>query len=126
MANYVIKDYGTGESVPLSKMTTVYSFDFDNTITRDVEGTLHLMNYLKSRGHTVIVCTARLSSVFPEDLDFLKEEGFKVYFSEHRSKDQYLREQGIMVDVWIDDCPDAVLNDFHGVPRTYRDMKDVA
>lgn len=110
---------------PMVKHKTTYSFDFDNTITRDIEGTLHVMRYLQNRGHRVIVCTARMRDVFPEDLQFLIDGGWEVYFSEHKSKDIYLREQGIFVDVWIDDCPDAVLNDFHGVPRTYREITQV-
>jgi hypothetical protein len=103
---------------------TTFSFDFDNTISRDPEAFLYMMNYLQGRGHNVIVCTARLKEVYPEDLQFLIDKGYKVYWSEHKSKDRYLRSIGINVDVWIDDCPDAVLNDFDGQPRTYRDMGD--
>lgn len=102
--------------------STLFSFDFDNTISRDPQGFLAVMEMLEKRGHQVIVCTARLREVYPEDLQFLLDKGYKVYWSEHKSKDNYLRSIGIKVDVWVDDCPDAVLNDFDGEPRTYRTM----
>lgn len=103
-------------------LKTVFSFDFDNTISRDPEGMLWVMDLLRRRGHDVIVCTARLNDLHTEDFDFIRERGYKVYWSNHQSKNDYLRSVGIKVDVWVDDCPDAVLNDYHGEPRTYRDM----
>lgn len=103
---------------------TTFSFDFDDTISRDPVAFLHMMNYLQGRGHNVIVCTARLKEVYPEDLQFLIDKGYKVYWSEHKSKKDYLESLGIHVNVWIDDCPEAVLDDFDGQPRINRNVEE--
>jgi len=104
---------------------TVFSFDYDNTISRDPEGFLGVMDFLRRRGHTVYVVTARRPNVYPDDFNFLLEKGYKVVFTRHISKQKWMEEvEGIKVDVWVDDCPDAVLNNFHGEPRTHRDMTD--
>lgn len=115
------KTYGCGPMQP-----TVYSFDFDNTITRDPEGSLEMMKFLEKRGHTVYVCTARPSDLFPEDLNFLRELGYKVFCTNLKAKRPYMRSQGIEVDVWIDDSPGSVVNDFPrkgAVPYTFRDIE---
>ena len=102
---------------------TVFSFDFDNTISRDPEGFLGVMELLEKRGHTCYVVTARRPDIHPEDFEFLENKGYKVIKTRHIAKHKYMEEiEGIQVDVWIDDCPDAILNNWHGVPRTHRDM----
>lgn len=105
--------------------TTVFSFDFDNTISRDPEGFLAVMELLEKRGHICYVVTARPSDLCPEDLDFLEDKGYKVFFTELKAKRPFMRAQGINIDVWIDDSPGAVLNDYKGVsPYTFRDMEN--
>lgn len=113
-------NYGCGPVQP-----TVYSFDFDNTITRDPVGTLKMMKFLEKRGHTVYVCTARHADVHPEDLDFLRELGYKVFTTGLKAKRPYMRAQGIEVDVWIDDSPGSVYQDYKGTDQgyTFRDME---
>ena len=106
---------------------TVFSFDFDNTISRDPEGFLAIMELLEKRGHTCYVVTARPSDLCPEDLNFLKDKGYKVFFTELKAKKKYMLNQGIEIDVWIDDSPGAVFNDYKGVsPYTFRDMPKVS
>jgi hypothetical protein len=116
-------NYGCGPTQP-----TVFSFDFDNTITRDPVGFLELMKFLEKRGHLVIVCTARPPDLFPEDLDFIRDLGYKVYFSNLTAKRQYLRGLGVEVDVWVDDSPGAVVNSYPKgaiAPYTFRNMPEV-
>ena len=105
---------------------TVFSFDFDNTISRDPEGFLGVMEFLEKRGHTVYVVTARLKSVHPEDFEFLLKKGYRVFWTEHKGKEAYMKSIGLPIDVFVDDCPDALLNDYHGQPRTFRDMTEAA
>lgn len=101
---------------------TVFSFDFDNTISRDVDGFIFLMEYLQKRGHDVYVVTARRPDIHPEDFAPVEEKGFKVIKTRHIAKKHYMREiEGIEVDVWIDDCPEAILGNWDGQPRTFRD-----
>lgn len=102
---------------------TVFAFDFDNTISRDPEGFLKIMHTLEMRGHVCYVVTARLSTMYPDDLNFLKDKGYRVFFTELKAKRKYMQDQGIEIDVWVDDKPEAVYQDYTGaVPYTYRDM----
>lgn len=104
---------------------TVFSFDFDNTISRDPQGFLAVMELLEKRGHTVYVVTARREEVHDEDFDEVRKKGYRVIKTRHISKQKWMEEvEGIHVDVWIDDCPDAVLNNWHGAPRTFREMTE--
>ena len=103
---------------------TVFSFDFDNTISRDPKGFLAIMEALEMRGHICYVVTARPSDLYPEDLQFLKDKGYRVFFTELKAKRKYMQDQGIEIDVWVDDSPGAVLHDYKGVsPYTFRDME---
>lgn len=114
-----VGNYGCGPVQP-----TVYSFDFDNTITRDPVGTLAVMHMLGQRGHTVYVVTARHWDVCPEDLDFLRDKGYKVFTTGLKAKRKFMGEQGIHVDVWVDDSPEAILKDYKGEGKgyTFRDV----
>lgn len=103
---------------------TVFAIDFDNTISRDPEGFLAIMHLLEMRGHVCYVVTARPSDLYPEDLNFLKDKGYRVFFTELKAKRKFMEAQGIHIDVWIDDSPGAILNDYKGVsPYTFRDKK---
>lgn len=101
---------------------TVFSFDFDNTVSRDIDGFINIMDYLQKRGHDVYVVTARRPDIYPEDFKPVEDAGFKVIKTRHIAKRAYMREvEGINVDVWIDDCPEAILQNWDGEPRTHRD-----
>jgi|SRR5699024_7799902 len=89
-------------------MKTTFSFDFDNTITRDPTAFLWMMNYLRDRGHEVLVCTARYSGYEFDDMNFVKEQKFPIYYTSGMGKRKFMKDQGILVDVWIDDMPDAI------------------
>lgn len=103
---------------------TVFAFDYDNTISRDVDGFVAIMKMLQLRGHEVYVVTARRPDVFPEDFRDI-EKVFKVIKTRHIAKRLYMREiEGIEVDVWVDDCPEAVVSNWWGEPRTFRDFED--
>lgn len=105
-------------------MKTTFAFDYDNTISRDVDSFIQIMNLLRMAGHDVFVVTARRTHVHPEDFHEI-EKLFKVYKTRHIAKRLYMREvEGIEVDVWVDDMPEAIINNWEGAPRTYRDMKD--
>lgn len=103
-------------------LKTTFAFDFDNTITRDPLGFLVIMRMLKSMGHVVYVVTGRLRTTIPEDLNTLIDSGYRVFFTEHKAKRDYMNDLGFPVDVWVDDSPEAILEDYHGLPRTFRDM----
>lgn len=108
----------------MDKQLTI-AFDFDGTISEDPKGFLAVMDFLKVRGHNVIVVTGRMRSTDPEDLNFLMDNEYKVYFTDHKAKRKYMRGLGIDVDIWVDDLPEAMIQDWNGPPRTFREGKVV-
>lgn len=101
---------------------TVFAFDFDNTISRDVDNFLEIMSLLSLAGHDVYVVTARRPDVHPEDFLEIEKE-FRVIKTRHIAKRLYMREvEGIEVDVWVDDMPEAIIQNWEGAPRTFRDL----
>lgn len=92
----------------LSRPKTI-AFDFDQTISDDPHLFTSVMGIFEHFGWHVIVVTYRLPHVCPEDLDFLKEKGYKVYFTGHKAKDEFMREEGIHVDIWVDDEPQTIV-----------------
>lgn len=103
-------------------MKTTFAFDYDNTISRDVDSFIQIMNLLRMAGHDVFVVTARREHIHPEDFHEIEKE-FRVIKTRHIAKRLYMREvEGIEVDVWIDDMPEAIINNWEGAPRTFRDL----
>ena len=101
-----------------------FSFDFDNNISKDPLTFLGIMQFIQDMGHKAIVCTCRLPTTEPEDLDFLVKRGYEVIFTSHVGKKKYLRSIGIEVDIWIDDCAESILEDWNGAARTFREMEN--
>lgn len=104
------------------KTKTTFAFDYDNTISRDASGFITIMTELQARGHNVFVVTARRPDIHPEDFHEI-EKYFKVYKTRHIAKRLYMREvEGIEVDIWVDDMPEAIIQNWEGAPRTFRDL----
>lgn len=101
---------------------TTFAFDFDNTISRDPKTFLKVMEEFEKSGHTVYVVTARLPEVYPDDYQFLVDKGYRVFCTAHQNKRGFMKNLGISIDVWVDDCPEAILQDWDGQARTYRDL----
>lgn len=89
----------------------VVAFDFDETISDNPEAWLAVMTLLERHGYHCVVVTWRSSDTYPEDLQFLVDKGFAVFYTSLQAKRQYMKEQGIDVAIWIDDNPWAVDND---------------
>lgn len=84
--------------------------DFDGTITADPALFACFVIFAKSRGHSVVVVTARRDNHEnkAEVQDYLESAGFPeitAFFTSHRSKVEFMKEAGMPVDVWIDDDP---------------------
>jgi len=96
----------------------VIAIDFDETISDNEHAWLLVMQLLERQGYHVVVCTWRLPTYYPEDLQFLVDKGFKVYYTSLQAKHEYMKSQGVNVAIWIDDNPFAILNNaenFKGV-----------
>lgn len=88
----------------------VVAFDFDETISDNELLWLQVMLALEKGGYHVVVCTWRTPTTYPEDLKFLVDKGFKVYYTSGQAKQTYMEKQGVKVAIWIDDNPFAILN----------------
>lgn len=88
----------------------VIAIDFDETISDNERGWLKVMELLERVGYHVVVCTWRRPTQYPEDLKFLVDKGFAVYYTSGHAKQEYMELQGIDVAIWIDDNPFAILN----------------
>src|SRR3546814_925834 len=100
----------------------VFAFDYDTTISRDADVFITKINMIKLLGHDFFVVTARRPDGHPEDFYEIEKE-FKVYKTMHIAKRLYMREvEGIEVDVWVDDMPEAIISNWEGAPRTFRDL----
>lgn len=108
----------------MMKTKTIFAFDYDNTISRDADVFITMMQMLQDSGHEVFVVTARRPDIHPEDFTEI-EKYFKVYKTRHIAKRVYMREiEGIEVDVWVDDMPEAIIGNWEGAPRTFRDLNE--
>lgn len=95
------------------------AFDFDQTISDHPTFFLSIMESFEKAGFHVIVVTYRLSHVFPEDLDFLVEKGYAVYFTGHKAKRKFMSEKGIQVDIWVDDEPQSIVQNWNPVKGVF-------
>lgn len=94
----------------------VVAIDFDETISDNPGTWLQVMKCLKLGGYQVVVCTWRSPDTCPEDLKFLVNKGYKIYYTSLRCKKEYMEEQGIDVSIWIDDYPYAILHNADDYP----------
>ena len=89
----------------------VVAVDFDETITDAPEVWLRVMKTLEQAGYIVYVVTYRHSYEWPEDLDFLRDKGYKVFCTGRMAKRHYMKSKGINVHIFIDDTPEACVFD---------------
>ena len=91
------------------------ALDYDNTYTADPEFWYEFMLDAKERGHDIFIVTYRDERYDMTDgLQFLIEDDFEVYFTRGVAKkwwmNQFAPEYHRDVCVWIDDKPEAILN----------------
>lgn len=89
----------------------VVGVDFDETISDNPIAWLKVMASLEQSGYQVVVVTWRSPQTYPEDLQFLVDKGYKIYYTSFKAKRPYMKEQGVPISIWIDDNPWAVEND---------------
>lgn len=88
----------------------VVAVDFDETISDNEHGWLQVLLLLEKIGYHVVICTWRKPTAYPEDLKFLVDKGFRVFYTSQHAKQDYMKQQGIDVAIWIDDNPFAILH----------------
>lgn len=102
----------------------IVAIDFDETITDNESCWLSVMTTLEKFGYQVIVVTYRKPDAWPEDLQFLVNKGYKVYFTGQVSKQKFMSDLGIKVDIWIDDEPKSITMNYNTTNWTFEPCAD--
>jgi hypothetical protein len=89
-------------------MAVNIALDFDDTYTRDPALWDQFIQNAKERGHDVRVVTFRKRSMTDPALDYLGQT-IPVIFTEYTQKRAFTNKMGWMVDIWIDDSPEFIV-----------------
>ena len=85
----------------------IIALDYDDTYTADPELWDRFVDAAIELGHRVICCTCRRDT--PENREIVRIPGARGhYFTGLSPKRWYLMQNGVDVDVWIDDLPESV------------------
>jgi hypothetical protein len=79
--------------------------DYDETYTRDPELWNGLITHARMRGHMIYVVTMRADSIEERVPPHVAMRVHGVYYTDRRAKRDFMTRRGILIDVWIDDCP---------------------
>ena len=86
------------------------SLDYDDTISRDPVAWEEFCKYFRSRGHAVFIVTWRS---LEEGKEILREGWGKkvdgIYCTNRKAKEKFMYDQGIRIDIFIDDNPSSIL-----------------
>lgn len=86
------------------------AIDYDDTFTADTNAWTSVIKMLQSYGHFVICVSARLDSFNQrQELESALPAGVKVFLSYCTQKKEFVEKLGMRVDIWIDDCPEAIV-----------------
>lgn len=89
------------------------SLDYDQTYTRDPKMWDSFITLALGQGHTLYVVTMRYD--IPVEADVVREalasKVHGIYFTGRKAKQSFMYQQGISIDVWVDDQPAFVYVD---------------
>lgn len=87
------------------------SLDYDNTYTRDPVMWDTIIGIMNLSGHSVYVVTMRYPSEGEEVEKHLAHQVERIIYTSRKGKMDYLQQQMVSIDIWIDDMPWFILND---------------
>lgn len=91
------------------------ALDYDGTYTRDPWAWNGVIRVLKNLNHKVYVVTMRHEGHEGDEVrKFLEGRVDGIFFTSRKAKQPFMFQQGISIDVWIDDIPFFVNNDAQG------------
>lgn len=104
---------------------SLMAIDFDDTFTVDPSGWTLAIQLLQRRGHRFVCVSARedileqrqkLRRALPDDVCILLTSG--------QQKREFAKRAGFEVDIWIDDCPEAIpdVSDLAHIDVSYKDV----
>lgn len=81
----------------------IIALDYDNTFTGDEVLWRGFIESAQARGHLVICVTFRHATMPVET-----NPNIEVFYSGGRPKAEFMHEQGLRPDIWIDDIPELI------------------
>ena len=93
----------------LWSMAVNIALDFDDTYTRDPALWDQFIDNAKKRGHDIRIVTFRKRTMTDPALDYLAQS-IPVIFTEYVQKRKFTNNMGWLVDIWIDDSPEFIVN----------------
>jgi hypothetical protein len=91
------------------------SLDYDETYTRDPPLWNLFVNQAVKNGHDIRFVTFRSGDPAFDNSDIIgnsKALNIPIIFTSGKRKRVFCYEQGFMVDVWIDDMPEIIVEDY--------------
>lgn len=80
------------------------ALDYDNTYTKDPKLWNYFIDDAQLKDHEVMIVTYR-----SPDMKIDHELEIPVFYTSFFAKRKYMEDQGIKIDVWIDDWPESIL-----------------
>lgn len=80
------------------------ALDYDATYTLDPKTWNKFIDLMQLADHEVMIVTYR-----DKDMPIDHDLPIPVYYTAFYAKRSYMKEQGIDIDVWIDDWPEGIL-----------------
>jgi hypothetical protein len=80
----------------------IFGLDYDNTYSDDPELFELFIKAAQERGHLVFIVTAR-GPEMPVPV-----KSCEVFYTDGSAKAAFMKEQGLDVDIWIDDWPEII------------------
>ena len=92
----------------------IIGLDYDDTYTRDPSAWNDFIHLMRSRKHKVYIVTWRTKEECGMLYWNLNRFVDGIYPTSRKAKAKFMAEKGIIVDVWIDDNPSAILYTMEG------------
>ncbi|MEN9433121.1 MAG: hypothetical protein RLZZ422_710 [Pseudomonadota bacterium] len=92
------------------RRSKIVAFDWDNTITADVDFYRDLMETYRQQGWTPIICTLRAPTLenYREIHHSLQNNTIQIFATDGRSKQAFLKRHKINVHLWLEDYFPAI------------------
>lgn len=87
------------------------ALDYDNTYTASPSFWDDFISLCSNYGHNIFIVTFRDDRYDKDDtLDFFEQNDMNVYYTRGVAKKWWMEQFGEPVSIWIDDKPEAILN----------------
>lgn len=90
------------------------ALDYDHTFTRDPKAWTDFIHLMQREEHTVYCVTMR-HPTGEEHKEVQQTLGHLVdglFCTGRKAKRQFMADRGITIDVWVDDMPETIMEDF--------------